>query len=196
MKTKTINIYSFEELSQEAQQKAIECFRDCKQNNDDLFMFFDDDVKERLKENGWDDVKLQYSLSYCQGDGLSFSGKLNLKWFLENEYSHKLPKYKINALCEYIYSVHSKGNTGHYQYIYASENQIDYIKNYQDNIERKYIYKLWNDVLKEIKFSYMLLCRNFEKQGYDEIDFQLSDECIKEDIQANEYEFLENGKFA
>lgn len=194
MKTKTINIYSFSELSQEAQEKAIEYFRDCKQNDGDLLMFFSDDVTEQLKEKGWNDVKLQYSLSYCQGDGLSFSGKLNLKYFLEKEYSHKLPKYKINALCEYIYSVYSKGNTGHY--CFASENQIEYNENYQDNIERKNLDKLWQDVLSEIKTSYMALCRKFEKQGYNEIDYQLSDECIKEDIEANEYEFLENGKLA
>ena len=194
MRVETRKIFIFDELSQEAQEKAIEYFRNCKQQDGDLLMFFSDNVVEQLKEKGWNDVKLQYSLSCCQGDGLSFSGKLNLRWFLENEYSHKLPKYKINAICEYIYSVHSKGNTGHY--CYASENHIEYDENYQDNIERKNLDKLWQDVLSEIKISYMALCRKFEKQGYDEIDYQLSDECIKEDIQANEYEFLENGKLA
>lgn len=194
MKTKTINIYAFNELSQEAQEKAIEYFKDCKQQDGDLLIFFSDDVIEQLKEKGWNDVKLQYSLGCCQGDGLSFSGNLDLKWFLENEYSHKLPKYKVNALCEYIFSVHSKGNTG--RYCYASENQIEYDENYQDNIERKNLDKLWQDVLSEIKISYMALCRKFEKQGYDEIDYQLSDKCIKEYIEANDYEFLENGKLA
>jgi hypothetical protein len=194
MKTKTINIYSFEELSQESQEKAIEYFRNCKQNDGDLLMFFSDDVTEQLKEQGWNDVKLQYSLGCCQGDGLSFSGKLDLKWFLENKYSYKLPKYKVNALCEYIYSVHSKGNTGYY--CYAGKNQIEYDENYQDNIERKNLDKLWQDVLSEIKTSYLALCRKFEKQGYDEIAFQLSDECIKEEIEANDYEFLENGMLA
>lgn len=194
MRTQTINIYSFDELSEEAQEKAIEYFRNCKQQDGDLLMFFSDDVVEQLKEKGWNDVKLRYSLSCCQGDGLCFSGNLDLKWFLENEYSHKLPKYKVNALCEYIYSVHSKGNTG--RYCYASENQIEYDENYQNGEHWERIDKLWQNVLSEIKTSYMTLCRKFEKQGYNEIDYQLSDECIKEDIQANKYKFLENGKRA
>jgi hypothetical protein len=194
MKTKTINIYSFSELSEEAKEKAIEYFRNSKNEDYDLLNMFSDDVIECLKEDGWNDVKLQYSLSCCQGDGLCFSGKLDLKYFLNNEYSQKLTKYKVNALCEYIYSVHSKGNTGHYSY--AHENQIDYSENYQDGIERKHIDKLWQDVLGEIKEYYLTLCKKFEKQGYNEIDYQLSDECIKEEIEANEYEFLENGKLA
>lgn len=194
MKTKTISIYEFKELSQEAQEKAIEYFKNCKQNDGDLLFMFNEDVTQYLIGKGWDDVKLQYSLSCCQGDGLSFSGKIDLKWFLENEYSHKLPKYKINAICEYIYSVHSKGNTGHY--CYASENQIEYTENYQNGEHWERIDKLWQDVFVEIKNYYMSLCRKFEKQGYDEIDYQLSDKCIKEDIEANEYEFLENGKLA
>jgi hypothetical protein len=194
MKTRTVNVYEFKELSKEAQEKAIEHFKDLKQNDGDLLFFFSDDVSEQLKENGWNDVKLAYSLSRCQGDGLSFSGKLDLKWFLENEYSHKLPKYKINALCEYVYSVHSKGNTGHYSY--ANKSQIEYSENYQNGEHWDRLDKLFQDVLLEIQNQYVNLCSKFEKQGYDEIEFQLSDECIEGDIEANEYEFLESGKMA
>ena len=194
MRVKEINLYQFQELSKEAQEKVIDYFKDCKQNDGDLLLFFNDDVTEQLKENGWNDVKLCYSLSCCQGDGLSFSGKLDLKWFLENKYSKKLAKYKINALCEYIYSVISQGNKGHYSF--ASENQIEYNENYQNGEHWERIDKLFQDILIEIKNDYISLCRKFEKQGYDEIDFQLSNECIIEDIKANDYEFLENGKLA
>jgi hypothetical protein len=153
--------------------------------------FFYDDVCELLKEKGWNDVNLQYSFFCCQGDGLSFSGKLDLKYFLDSVYSVKLPNWKKSAICKYIYSVISRGNTGYYYF--ANKNQIDYDENYQDGIERKYINKLWQNILEEIKDYYMTLCKQFEKQGYDEIDFQLSDECIIEDIQANELEFDEEG---
>jgi hypothetical protein len=192
MRTKTINIYTFSELSKEAKEKAIEQYRDLKNQSWDMLAFFSDDVVDQLKEKGWQDVKLQYSLSCCQGDGLSFSGKLDLKYFLDKVYSVKLPNRKKLAICEYIYSVISKGNTGHYQY--AHKNDIDYTENYQDGIERKHIDKLWQNILEEIKDYYMLLCKQFEKQGYDEIDFQLSDECIIEDIQVNELEFNDEGK--
>jgi len=194
MRIKEIKVYSFDELSEESQEKAIEKFRDLKNQDYDLLFMFNESVIEQLNEKGWEDVKLQYSLSCCQGDGFSFSGKLDLKYFLENEYSKKLPKYKISAICEYIYSCHSKGNTGHY--CYASKDDIEYTENYQDGVARNNLDKLWQSIYEEIQEYYFSLCKKFEKQGYEEIDYQLSDECIKEDIEANEYEFLESGKLA
>ncbi|MFA5048621.1 MAG: hypothetical protein WC516_06375 [Patescibacteria group bacterium] len=143
MRTKTINIYTFNELSLEAKEKAIEQYRDLKIQDGDFLYFFSDDVCEQLKEKGWNKVI-------------------------------------------------SKGNKGHY--CFASENQIEYDENYQDGIERKHIAKLWQNILEEIKDYYITLCKQFEKQGYDEIDYQLSDECIIEDIKANEYDFTEEGK--
>jgi hypothetical protein len=192
MKEKIVKVYEFKELSPEVQEKVIEHFQRDKQEIGDMLWGFNDTAKEEIQEAGFSDVKLQYSLSNSQGDGLSFSGKLDLKFFLEKKYSKKLSKYKINALCEYIYSVHSTGNTGHYEY--ASKNQIEYTKNYQNGEHWEKIDKLWQNVLEEIQDYYMSLCKKLEKQGYDEIEWQLSEESIKEDIEANDYEFTEDGR--
>lgn len=187
MKNVQIKLYSINELSKEIKEKVIEKFK----NNFDIDLdFFNYDVIEDLKSKGWNDVKLQYSLSYCQGDGLSFSGKLDLKWFLENIYSKKLTKFKIWALNEYIYKVISKGNTGHYSY--SHKNQIEFEHNYP--YERKHIEKLLENVLDEVKDYYVKLCNEYEKQGYNEIDYQLSNEYITEFLENNEYEFFENGQ--
>lgn len=189
MRIEQLKIYQIKELSKEAQQEAIEQYRNM---NKDYLYFFQDDCIEQLKDKFWDDVRLQYSLSYCQGDGLSFSGKLDLKKFLENVYSVKLPKYKIWAIDEYIYKVHSKGNTGHY--CYSADNQIECDYNYYDNKRRKNLDKLWDNILSEIKEYYMTICKDLEKQGYAQLDYENSDEYIIEHFEANEYEFLENGK--
>jgi hypothetical protein len=45
----------------------------------------------------------------------------------------------------------------------------------------------------DLQNVYIDLCKDLEKQGYEEIEYQFSDECIIEDIQANEYEFTEEG---
>ena len=73
--TKTIKVYDFEELSQEAKDKARESF-----NQDEDYPFLQDDLREyiheELTERGYthDELTPMYSLSYCQGDGLMFEG--------------------------------------------------------------------------------------------------------------------------
>lgn len=81
MKTKTINVYEYEELSQKAKEKVLNDFRE---HND--FYFLQEDLKELLKEKlqenkiSFDEsLKLYYSLSYCQGDGLCFIGDFEFK---------------------------------------------------------------------------------------------------------------------
>lgn len=78
MITKTINLYEFDELSKEAQQKAIKYFRDTEE-----YIFLSDDMQYRLDElipeNGIiGKAKVFYSLSYSQGDGAMFEG--NFTW--------------------------------------------------------------------------------------------------------------------
>ena len=190
MRTQKIKLYNINELSKEVKETVIEKFR----NREGMIELepFSESVIEELKTRGWGDVKIQYSLGCCQGDGLSFIGKLDLHWFLSNIYSKKLPKDKIWAICEYIYQVKALGNTGHYNY--AHKDQIKFELNYQDNWERPNLDKLWEDVLNEIKSFYMDLCAKYETEGYDEIDHQLSDEYITDFLLSNDYEFLEDGK--
>jgi len=67
---KTIQIYNFNELSQEAKDTAINNFR----GEGEVFLdFFNDDCIQIINERGFKgNIKLQYSLCNCQGDGLSF----------------------------------------------------------------------------------------------------------------------------
>jgi len=80
--TKTYTVYKFEELSAEAQELAIQ-----KWNEQDDLAFLSDDMDykldELLKEHHItsDDATPYYSLSYCQGDGAMFQGKLNWKGY-------------------------------------------------------------------------------------------------------------------
>ena len=41
---------------------------------------------------------------------------------------------------------------------------------------------------------YVTLCKQLEKAGYEEIEYQQSDEAIRETLIENQYEFLSNGK--
>jgi len=188
--------YKFNELSKEAKDKAIEEHREWEWAHGEYLHFFTEDCEEHAKELGFTDCKFQYSLSCSQGDGLSFSAE-NYEG-LEKLFLNELGKGKGNTakiLAENC-TVEIKGNNG--RYCYASENDVElYIENYTSSINCTNIDNI-EDVVSgvesELKTIYMDLCRKLEKQGYDEIDYQNSDECISETIESNEYEFTEDGK--
>lgn len=80
MKIKEIQVFEYDELSEDAKEKAL---IEHNENND--YYFLEEDLSEYLKqlleENGIksDDVKLEYDLSYCQGDGVNFEGNFEYK---------------------------------------------------------------------------------------------------------------------
>ena len=83
--TITTDIFTFDELSPEAQARAIESHRQTDYENGEPLYFFADNAAERAAEKGFKNIDLQYSLNYSQGDGLSFSCKdFDLKTFLQN----------------------------------------------------------------------------------------------------------------
>lgn len=191
MKTIEISLYKFDELSDEAKQNAIETERNSEFN---VYLgMFNDDAIRQIQDAGFKgNVKLQYSLSYSQGDGLSFScdyfDKLN-DLFVEvlGEGKQKTIDCIINNL-----SFESKGNTA--RYCYASRNDINleldnyYVKS-STNIDN-----VISQVETKIKDLYIDLCNDLEKQGYNEIEYQQSDECIIENLISNDYDFTEEGK--
>jgi len=76
--TKTIEVYEFNELSEEAKQKAISDFNEVID-----YPFLTDDLREyiheELTEKGfiYDKITPLYSLSHSQGDGLMFESTVS-----------------------------------------------------------------------------------------------------------------------
>ena len=186
--------YTFDELSDDAKEKLIEKFREDKYEYLNLDYFYDDCVYQ-LEELGFVNPKIQYSLGYCQGDGLSFEADKYTR--LEDLYIKELGKGKehtAQVLADNSTFI-CTGNKGHY--CYSSTSDIDlYIENYSStiNTDCENINNVVDIVRGELEDLYVDICSNLEKQGYDEIEYQLSDECIIEDIQCNEYEFTKEGK--
>jgi hypothetical protein len=189
--TKEYKVFEFKELSEETKQTVIDKWYE----NED-YPFLEENIEEQLNQideyNIFDDVKLQYSLSWSQGDGLSFSAEINLKAFLDNIYLKKLPEWKKNGIKEYIFDIHSKGNTGHY--CYAHRNDVDFNYNYQDNIERPNLEKLWDKIFEQITEYYLEVCEKLEKFGYSILEYRMDFDEFSELCESNEYKFLENGE--
>ena len=183
MKTKTIYLYSFDELSETAKQTAIE-----KWYNSENYDFLEIDILESIETDIFKDIKLSYSLSHCQGDGISFSSNINISKFLER---YDFQQFKKDAICEYFCNFETKTNNGNYSFCSKSDVIFDY--NYY-NKDCKNIESLFFDiVLPDLQSEYISICKNAEAYGYSLIEYRMSNGEFSELCEANDYTFLECG---
>ena len=164
METRTYTVYKFDELTDQAKEKAIERYRE----NDD-YPFLEDSLTEYTAEllekkkivpiNK--DFEIGYSLSNCQGDGFQFVGLFEWKG----------------------YTVLIKHN-GHYSHSKCVSFDID-TPNGNDAHENIY---------NKFKALYEKICDDAENYGYEIIDAQQDEKNIIENFEANEYMFTEKGE--
>lgn len=166
--TKKFKTFSFEELNQEARDKARQTWNE---SND--YPFLQDDLREyiheELQELGFEvvgfstsenpTIRPYYSLSYSQGDGLMFEGTVKDK--KGNEYTIK--------------------HEGHYYHERSTE-----IEGTDKNGE-------WISTKDFEEKIYIPLCKKIAERGYDAIEYMESEESFKETCEANDYTFLEDG---
>ena len=176
MKTKTINLYTLEELSEDSREKAHG-----KWIVDNDYHLLSDYLNERLhellEENGIKDTndtskagtkptQVLYSLSCSQGDGAMFEG--------EYIYTYKLTSYLIEIKHSGMY-YHSNSK---------SYTTTDLEGEDVDNGE---------EVEQEFDVIYRKICKELERYGYDYIEYEDSMENFGQACEANEYTFEANG---
>lgn len=196
-----IKLFNFSELSKEAQAKAIEDWR----NNGNAFDncsadILTDKFREELKSYGFDDdVRVEWSLSYCQGDGVAFYGSIDLEKVLPNHVDD-FTKDELRRLYwlnkEFGVRIETVRNSYGYRYSHANTMDIDLYCDYRTDYRQTEQYdevlqKLEEVVLNDIhSLSHML-----EGVGYAFIERMESDEVIREFFEYNDdcYEFTEDG---
>lgn len=166
MKTKTITLYEYSELSPEAKEKALNQWNE---NNDDPLMqshminLLKEELEERKITYDEDSIDVRYSLSHCQGDGFMFEGRLN--W---NGYTIKIK------------------HQGHYYHSYSKSVEMYKIVDGQE-IEAS------EEDANAFEEIYQAICKKMEQTGYDHIEYITSEESFIEACEANEYTFREDG---
>lgn len=75
MKTVTVsyNVYKYNELSESAKEKVKEWYL----NNQEPYIFTGDCKEDLYNLFGENELEVQYSLGYCQGDGFNIYGAIN-----------------------------------------------------------------------------------------------------------------------
>jgi len=154
------SIVYFDALSDAAKEKARSWYREGNDTpllTDSLTEF----VVEELKKAGYDiqELNLHYSLSYCQGDGLSFDAFL------------------IKG--KRMYTV--KQNDNHYVHEMTMSAYSEKAGNDDERDEPKFLELMRN------------IARKAAKMGYEEIEYQNSDEQVDDSIIVNEYTFTIEG---
>lgn len=196
MRTETRNIYTFEELSEEAKQKAIEEYR-----NNNTEIFWQDETLESLKAlfDNCSGVKLKdYSLGeyhswitveFTNEEAENFSGKRALAWIENNLLSNiRIPEnsFTMNGTRRKLaqYGQYYRAGlikpcpfTG-----YCTDDDFldDLIKEVKDG--------------SDLKTAFEGLATTYQKIINNEIEYQNSEEYISEQLTENEYEFTEEGE--
>lgn len=193
-RTTTETLFYFDELSDDAKERAREWWREGFEfefHADSVI----DDAKECFKLVGFRVDKVFYSGFWSQGDGACFEGAFYASDFQPNKLSEYAPKDEelhriekefaelVKALPHMSFAVKHRGR---YQHSFCTEFSIDFGQEEDDQPSD------WTeDNIKELARD----CMDWTySQLQKEYEYQTGDEQVDEAISANEYEFDEEGK--
>lgn len=189
--SKNYEVFTFDELNNSAKEVVKLWYLEGQESS-----IFTDSVVEDLNITWGVDLSVEYSLGYCQGDGLCLSGSVDIltdiidnpkMQFLISDFTD-VEKEDLEKILEETSKIELT-HRGNYYHKYSII--IDYCSDYgypevaQDATADK--------VLERFKDWYMERCNEYEKQGY-EYFYEIDEDYLSEVCEANEYRFLANGK--
>ena len=207
--TKTYKVYNYNELSDEAKEKVRQDYLDDPVRND---LFYEDCMETIYNLFPQSDLKVQYSLSSCQGDGLNIYGILdvfNLINLMKNRETLPFALLKkveknmdvftneeLDILSQYYnYYCNSIEIPCNFRYCCSQADYINFADDWTEELENAQI-EYNNDLIikfeKFVRKFFSKFNNMFEKAGYDFL-YNASEEEIEDWCEANEYMFLENG---
>lgn len=198
--TRIEKVYDFDELSESAKENAR---RNYLENFHEVFMF-SEDCQEILKTDfPHSDLKVEYSLSYCQGDGLNVYGEIAIQdailFVTENkEECNKVFTRKERRFLSWLVNQHITAinrSNSHYNYYTSKAEDIRYYieLELEGNYYRDIPYETINKFANLFDDYFKKYCKNLEDDGYNWF-YEVEDAEIKEVWDANEYlGFTENG---
>lgn len=205
--TTTTNIYKYGELNADAQDKVKQWYLDNFREPDIFSNMVAEDLEMIFGKN---DLDVEYSLNYCQGDGLNIYGCIHVNQILDtveknengitllddfNKMLSKQDKEIIRKYANHYHMVHVPENNTRYSYCVA--DQVDYAGECETELKYDGIENInttaldnFNDAL--IHF-FNELCDMYEEWGYDYF-YNVDDDYLSNECDDNSWEFTEDGE--
>lgn len=204
---KTYNVYQFDELSAEAKEKVKDWYLSDPWRAEDFTSMAEEYMKTLFDGT---ELKVQYSLSYCQGDGLNIYGTVSARdvWncLQQHRGGEELAQFEDRLTeKEWKRILHYADECGditlpyNRRYSYCLAEKIDIAGAWYDQLG---LYSGYANINEETlkKFERLVidifsaLCKEWEDLGYEYfyniLDADLADAC-----NANYWEFLSDGTF-
>lgn len=196
MKTIEIECRQIDEWDEATRKKILDEHRDI---NVDYQGWYDGVYqvwKEKLAGMGYEDVDISFSGFWSQGDGASFTGKVDiLKWLQiqsNPKYSRIVRLLENNVTSELDWSAEVTRHSSHYVHERTVSLQLTWYPNK--------VYDLPNVMLvleaieKDIDEDIIDQCRAIYRDLEEEYEGQTSDEAVLDTLRVNEYEMNNTGK--
>lgn len=200
-------VYSYTDLPEDAKESVRDRWREEHREDhtisDDLCSDFyheisklDYCVEPEYGSNESGDFRVQWSLGYCQGDGVAFSGRpydvkkiakrlLSRKDFRLITYEHKTGNFENGCLLDYI-SVRVEDINHHYHHYNSFRTTVENESFWDDDMTQRQ-----RDVLEILEITIqeelVQLSHDLEALGYREMEARDEDSYIDEDIE-NQWE--------
>jgi hypothetical protein len=173
--TTTRTLYTFDELSDEAKEKALEEYRDINACFDWWDFIYDDAETVGLKIDGFDLDRRRHATGKFIESAFDCASKI-IKEHGEKCETYKTAKAFLSDWSELVTKYSDRINTEEV----CEDNEYEFDQD-ADELESEFLKSILED------FSIML---------QNESEYIVSDEAVREAIEANEYEFTEEGKKA
>lgn len=188
MRTEQIKIYTFDDLSESAKQKAIEKRRYWNVS-EDWWTFTYDWFKETYPQ--YEDCEISHSGFSSQGDGASFTFRLDSAYFEKWVEGLDLPKWKKAILVHYTPQFYGKRNSLPYVHKRSVTIEFESEEHHYPNID-EFKEEVYPEFLAVLRSEYYGHCDILYKALEDEYNYRTSDECIIEGME--DCEFYESGE--
>lgn len=190
-----IKLYKYSELSDKAKERARSDWLKAGMAWDSGFdsQMLTDTFKELLIEKGFEKgVEVHWSLGNSQGDGVAFSGTLDIPKYVRErapdfmrlighvsvavKHSDRYTHWRTMEIG--VYEEEGAGQGGPKDW-FPGKPSRELVKRFEEYVKADV-----KDISKEL-----------EKTGYAEMEYKESEEYIADLFEANEYEFTEDGKW-
>lgn len=203
---KHVKVYSFSELSEEAKEEAKRWYLNDETRCEDLTLDFESDIGCVFPNS---DLNVQWALNSCQGDGVNIYGSVNLDDILTLPGSGHAPEFdwsqgylsekEIRTIRSYMAAYKDSVDIPmNKSYAYCIADRIDLAEDFRYELEDMGFRDIKIEVLEKaeklVKQIFHQLCMQFEKAGYKHL-YEISDEEMEENCNANEYYFYEDGSW-